>query len=218
MSNSDHIPAGQIPLSTGPGMSGAVSSGRSDTERADAARNRRLLLAAAQHLIDTKGPAAVTMDAVAREAGVGKGTVFRRFGSRTGLMMALLDHSESGLQQAYLSGPEPLGPGAPPLERLLAYGRARLKQTVDHLDLLLEAGAAGGDFLDHPVSRSSTQHVQILLRQLGFGPQVDITAIAIQAPLSAASVHHFTTSVGVDITTIADQWETMVRTMVAGVR
>ena len=81
------------------------------------------------------------MEAVAREAGVGKGTVFRRFGSRTGLMLALLDHSESEIQQAYLSGPEPLGPGAPPLDRLLAYGRARLKLTADHLDILLEAGA-----------------------------------------------------------------------------
>ena len=60
-------------------------------ERADAARNRRLLLAAAKNLIDNHGAAAVTMDAVAREAGVGKGTVFRRFGSRTGLMFALLD-------------------------------------------------------------------------------------------------------------------------------
>ena len=35
------------------------------------------------------------MDALAAEAGVGKGTVFRRFESREGLMAALLDHSET---------------------------------------------------------------------------------------------------------------------------
>jgi len=193
-------------------------SGQVDGERADAARNRQLLLAAAQHLIDTKGPAAVTMDAVARDAGVGKGTVFRRFGSRTGLMMALLDHSESELQQAYLSGPEPLGPGAPPLDRLLAYGRARLKQTVHHLDLLLEAGAAGGDYLRHPVSLSSTQHVQILLRQLGFGTQVEVLTVAVQAPLNAAAVMHLIEVVGMDTESIADQWEQMVRSLVDGRR
>ncbi|MFZ2509593.1 MAG: helix-turn-helix domain-containing protein, partial [Gordonia sp. (in: high G+C Gram-positive bacteria)] len=121
------------------------------TERADAARNRQLLLTAAKSLIDQHGAAAVTMDAVARAAGVGKGTVFRRFGNRTGLMMALLDHSEHSLQYGFLGGPPPLGPGAPPLNRLIAYGRARLKMTVDHLDILLEAGADDTNRLSHPV-------------------------------------------------------------------
>lgn len=191
-------------------------TGSGDTERADAARNRRLLLAAAKTLIDTRGASAVTMDAVAAAAGVGKGTVFRRFGSRTGLMHALLDHSESELQQAYLSGPEPLGPGAAPLDRLLAYGRARLKMTVDHLDILLEAGADNGEFMKHPVWRASTQHVQILLRQLGMHHQIEVAAIAVQAPLGASAIAHMTEVVGLDVATIADQWEDMVRLLVAG--
>uniref|UniRef100_UPI003D90A0C1 TetR/AcrR family transcriptional regulator n=1 Tax=Gordonia sp. B7-2 TaxID=3420932 RepID=UPI003D90A0C1 len=188
-----------------------------ETERADAARNRRLLLAAAKNLIDNHGAAAVTMDAVAREAGVGKGTVFRRFGSRTGLMLALLDHSESEIQQAFLSGPEPLGPGAPPLERLLAYGRARLKMTAYHLDILLEAGAASDDFMSHPVWRASTQHVQILLRQLGFTDQVDVLSVAVQAPLAASAVKHLMHDLGIDVNTIAAQWQRMVVTLVSGV-
>ncbi|MGZ4457453.1 MAG: TetR/AcrR family transcriptional regulator, partial [Nocardioides sp.] len=48
-------------------------------ERADAARNREALLLAATRLVEHCGVDAVTMDAVAHEAGVGKGTVFRRF-------------------------------------------------------------------------------------------------------------------------------------------
>ena len=64
-------------------------------ERRDAARNRELLLDAAHRLVDRDGVEAVTTDAVAAEAGVGKGTVFRRFGSRAGLMTALLDHAEA---------------------------------------------------------------------------------------------------------------------------
>ena len=101
-------------------------SGQTVQERGDAARNRGLLLDAARRLIAERGPDAVTMDDIASEAGVGKGTLFRRFGSRAGLMIVLLDEDEQALQRAFLSGPPPLGPSAPPLERLLAYGRARL--------------------------------------------------------------------------------------------
>ena len=185
-------------------------------ERADAARNRRLLLAAAKNLIDNHGAAAVTMDAVAREAGVGKGTVFRRFGSRTGLMFALLDHSESELQQSYLSGPAPLGPGAAPLERLLAYGAARLKMNAAHLDILLEADLPGTEFWSHPVSQASSMHVQILLRQLGFPDPVEVTAIALLTPRGATAVKHLTEVVGLDLETIITQWQTMVTSMVGG--
>ncbi|MFT3714551.1 MAG: helix-turn-helix domain-containing protein [Gordonia sp. (in: high G+C Gram-positive bacteria)] len=185
-------------------------------ERADAARNRQLLLAAAKQLIDDQGAAAVTMDAVAREAGVGKGTVFRRFGSRTGLMMALLDHSERELQQNILSGPEPLGPGGDPLDRLIAYGRARLKQTVDHLDILLEAGTDDPDRLSHPVWDMSTRHVQYLLSELGFPGRLDTVAIAVQAPLEAIAVNHLLEVAGLSADQIADDWERTVRTLVAG--
>ncbi|MRT44956.1 helix-turn-helix transcriptional regulator, partial [Xylella fastidiosa subsp. multiplex] len=83
--------------------------------RADAARNRARLLEAATRLIAEHGVAAVTMEGVAAAAQVGKGTVFRRFGDRTGLLMALLDHSARTLQADFMGGPPPLGPGAPPL-------------------------------------------------------------------------------------------------------
>ncbi|HEV7854381.1 MAG TPA: helix-turn-helix domain-containing protein, partial [Mycobacterium sp.] len=53
-------------------------------ERGDAARNRTLLLEAARRLIAERGADAVSMDDIAAAAGVGKGTVFRRFGSRAG--------------------------------------------------------------------------------------------------------------------------------------
>ncbi|MEZ5209782.1 TetR/AcrR family transcriptional regulator [Gordonia sp. (in: high G+C Gram-positive bacteria)] len=192
----------------------------SDTggERADAARNRQLLLTAAKTLIDDQGAAAVTMDAVAREAGVGKGTVFRRFGSRTGLMMALLDHSEHALQHDYLSGPEPLGPGAPPLDRLIAYGRARLALTIAHLDILLEAGSDDPDRLNHPAWRMSTLHVQYLLSELGYPGGLDTVAIAIQAPLEAIAVRHVIEVIGLTAEQIADDWERMVRLLAAGLR
>ena len=79
-------------------------------ERGDAARNRALLLDAARRLIAERGADAVTMDDIAAAAGVGKGTLFRRFGSRAGLMIVLLDEDERAEQQAFLFGPPPLGP------------------------------------------------------------------------------------------------------------
>ena len=109
-------------------------------ERGDAARNRTLLLDAARRLIAERGPDAVTTDDIAAAAGVGKGTLFRRFGSRAGLMLVLLDEDEKAEQQAMMFGPPPLGPGAPPLDRLVAYGKDRLEFVHTHHALLSDAG------------------------------------------------------------------------------
>src|SRR5213080_2904657 len=57
-------------------------SGGAPRERADAARNRIKVLAAAEQLFSARGVAAVSMDDVAASAGVGKGTLYRRFGDK----------------------------------------------------------------------------------------------------------------------------------------
>ena len=84
------------------------------TERADAARNRQKVLAAAARLFDSCGAENVSMDMIAAEAGVGKGTLFRRFGDRAGLAQAVLEEQTIALQESIIRGPAPLGPGAPP--------------------------------------------------------------------------------------------------------
>src|SRR3954451_2858523 len=89
-------------------------------ERADAARNRRAVLDAAARLFRARGAACVTMEAVAAEAGVGMGTVFRRCGDRASLARAVISEHESQLQEAMIRGEPPLGPGAPARERLVA--------------------------------------------------------------------------------------------------
>jgi AcrR family transcriptional regulator len=104
--------------------------GQPPPERADAARNRRALLAAAHAIMVESGIDGLTMDRVAAAAGVGVGTVYRRFGDLAGLAYALLDDEEREFQRAYLSGPPPLGPGAPPAERI----RAFLHATVDRME------------------------------------------------------------------------------------
>ncbi|WP_414651791.1 TetR/AcrR family transcriptional regulator [Gordonia sp. UBA5067] len=179
-------------------------------ERADAAQNRAKLLDAAARLVALHGAAAVTMDEVARAAGVGKGTVFRRFGSRTGLMRALVDHDERILQQGFLFGPPPLGPGGPPLTRLLAYGRARLEHTLAHRDILAEAIAP--DVIQRftmPVMMTSTIHVRMLLTELGVA-RPEVTALAIEAPLQADAARFLTEAEGLTGDEIVQQWEQMV--------
>ncbi|MDX6334738.1 MAG: hypothetical protein QOG05_2078, partial [Streptosporangiaceae bacterium] len=105
------------------------------TERADAVRNRRHLLATAREMLAGQGADTLTMDALAERAGLGKGTVFRRFGTRAGIFEALLDDDERAFQEQVLSGPPPLGPGAPPLDRLIAYGRARAAFLIEHREI-----------------------------------------------------------------------------------
>jgi len=90
-------------------------------ERADAARNRRTILRAAEDLLARGGTGHVSIDEVAAAAGVGKGTVFRRFGSRAGLMRALVEERVHALSQSVTSGPPPLGPGVPAEQRLTAF-------------------------------------------------------------------------------------------------
>ena len=90
-------------------------------ERADAARNRRAILLATEDLLTRYRPEEISMGQVATAAGVGKGTLFHRFGSRMGLMRALMEERALALHESVATGPPPLGPGAPPRERLLAF-------------------------------------------------------------------------------------------------
>ncbi len=156
--------------------------GQPPSERRDAARNRDAVMSAAQGLVARCGVEAVTMDAVAEAAGVGKGTVFRRFGSRAGLMAGLLDESEATWQAAVISGPPPLGPGAPPLERLIAFGRSRLTSNLEHSELLI--AASGADTARSYAAYSFTAtHVRYLLGEIGVRGDIALLATALLAPL-----------------------------------
>jgi polyketide synthase 12 len=153
--------------------------GAPPAERADAARNRLHLLTTARQMLAEQGFDRLTMDALAERAGLGKGTVFRRFGTRAGIFQALLDDDERTFQQQVLSGSPPLGPGADPLDRLIAYGRARAGFMVSHRDI---ARAALDRSQAIPVGRQAPMsqiHIRVLLAQLGLGP-VDVDMLAIQ--------------------------------------
>lgn len=131
-------------------------------ERADAARNRRRILCAAAELFEERGVEHVSMDDVAERAGVGKGTLYRRFGDKAGLALALLDEDDRRLQEGMIRGEPPLGPGAPPRERLHAFGEAYLDLLERHSGLLAVAADHGGLRASPPWQLYRT-HVTLLL-------------------------------------------------------
>jgi AcrR family transcriptional regulator len=156
-----------------------VPWGAPHAERADAARNRRHLLATARQMLAEQGPGQLTMDALAERAGLGKGTVFRRFGTRAGIFAALLDDDERAFQQQVLAGPPPLGPGAPPLDRLIAYGRARTGFLIAHRDIARATLDGHQPIPGRSQSPLSRLHIRVLLGQLNLG-HADLDMLAVQ--------------------------------------
>jgi AcrR family transcriptional regulator len=154
-------------------------------ERADAARNRVKVLDAAAQLFREHGVANVSMDQVAAAAGVGKGTLFRRFGDKAGLAVALLDEQERRLQAAILSGPPPLGPGAEPEARLVAFLTAYVDLLDENLDLVhMSETARPGARYAIGAYRLWHRHVAYLL-ELADEKDPDYLAHVLLAPLAA---------------------------------
>jgi AcrR family transcriptional regulator len=177
-------------------------------ERGDAARNRALLLDAARRLIAERGPDAVTMDEIATAAGVGKGTLFRRFGSRAALMMVLLDEDERASQRAFMFGPGPLGPDSPPLERLLAFGRERLRFVQTHQALLSDAARDPQMRYGAPAMVLRT-HVRVLLEAARTTGDLDVQADALIALLDPDYVHHQLVDRNETVESLGDKWESL---------
>jgi AcrR family transcriptional regulator len=186
-------------------------------ERADAARNREALLAAARRLLEEGGPEAITMDAVAAEAGVGKGTLFRRFGDRASLFHELVDDRERAFQEAFIRGPAPLGPGAPACERLIAFGHAMFELIEEHGPLL---AAATPDVpavrYDHPVYIVYRAHVMALVSELCGEHRAPYLTVALLAALDPALVMYQREVLGIAREELQAGWAELISSLAAG--
>jgi AcrR family transcriptional regulator len=192
-------------------------AGQAPRERRDAARNREAILIAAQRLFEREGPAAVSMERVAEEAGVGKGTVYRRFGDRASRPTALLDLNEREHQESLIRVSAPLGPGAPPVERLVAFGHAWLDVLVRHGDIVLasEHGPVGTRFRG-AVYASHRAHVILLLREARPGADADYLADALLAALGSELILFLRTNGRMDLDRVKAGWSDLVRSVAAG--
>ncbi|MFF8768635.1 TetR/AcrR family transcriptional regulator [Kitasatospora sp. NPDC015120] len=170
-----------------------MADGRPPRERADAARNRAKVLAAAERLFAAGDPAAVTMDDIARAAGIGRGTLYRRYPDRASIARALLDEHERALQERMLRGAPPLGPGGPagtvaPADRLAAFYAAMVELLETHVHLVLgaETGAARYRTGAYAFWRL---HVAHLAREAG-RPDPEVLADQLLAPLAPELFRH----------------------------
>ncbi|MFD7843053.1 TetR/AcrR family transcriptional regulator [Nocardia sp. NPDC059764] len=152
-------------------------------ERADAARNRAKVLAAAARLFADRDPRTVTMDDIAKAAGVGRGTLYRRYPDVGSIAVALLDDHEKALQEQLLRGEPPLGPGAPPAERLAAFYAAMLELLDTHANLVLGAETGGARFRTGAYQFWAV-HVRTLLVEAGVA-EPNALVDALLAPLAA---------------------------------
>jgi AcrR family transcriptional regulator len=157
-------------------------------ERADAARNRARVLAAAADLFGTRDPRTVTMDDIAKAAGVGRATVYRRYPDTWSIAVALLDEHERALQQRLLRGEPPLGPGAPAANRLAAFYAAMVELLDAHADLALGAETGGARFATGAYGFWSA-HVRSLVLEAGV-PEPDAMVDALLAPVAAEVYVH----------------------------
>jgi AcrR family transcriptional regulator len=180
-------------------------------ERADAQRNRLKVLSAAERLFACHGVENVSMDAIAAEAGVGKGTLFRRFGDRAGLALALLHEHTVELQEDIIRGPAPLGPGAPPKERLAAMARAQLALLEKHGELMAagEAGRPGARFQTGPYD-FLRMHAGMLIREADPDADWEVLADILLAPLATDAFFYWRTVRGHHPERIAAAFETLV--------
>ena len=200
----------------------ALPLGSPPTERADAVRNRRHLLATAREMLAEQcGADGLTMDGLAERAGLGKGTVFRRFGTRAGIFQALLEDDERAFQEQVLAGPPPLGPGAPAVDRLIAYGQARIAFMIRNREIArasldgrqpIPAGA------ETPMSRT---HIRMLLGQLRLdGADLEMLAIQLTAaldgpPLLYLSASDLTAPTGIE-ERIGRAWRDLIQRLCGG--
>ena len=134
-------------------ISSDASSGQRH-ERSDAAANRALILKVAEKLFADQGVAEVSMADIAQAAGLGKGTLYRRFANKGELCLALMDTQMREFQDNMLARLRQMtADRAPRLAQLSALLEALVYFSEDHSPLLCEAQRTGA--LREPVESTA---------------------------------------------------------------
>jgi AcrR family transcriptional regulator len=160
------------------------------------------------------------MDDVAAEAGVGKGTLYRRFGDRSSLLRAMISEPEQAFQDSLIRGEPPLGPGAAPDVRLHAFGEGLLR-FLDRHAVYIQAGEllGGSKRYTHPVYAFYRTHVSLLLRQsCGESSNHEYLVDALIGPLSAEPFLYQRDLRGMSLDEICAGWHGLCDAVIAGAR
>lgn len=169
-------------------MSGTEEIADGHEPRADARRNQQRVLAAAQGLLARGGLGGLSMVEVAEAAGVGVGTVYRRFGDRSGLLLAVMNQREAQLQAAIAVADPPLGPGGPPAERVAAFLAAYADILEDFGEVMAaaEAKMEGHRRFRTGPYQAHWEHLRDLIHQARPDLDPPYFADALLAPLAGA--------------------------------
>ncbi|MFE5813433.1 TetR/AcrR family transcriptional regulator [Streptomyces sp. NPDC056479] len=159
-------------------------------ERADAQRNRAAILAAADALFAaSSSPNNVSMDDIAAASGVGKGTLFRRFGDRAGLIGALIASRLEPLRQAVREAQD--AEGSSPRQLVKDLLDASLRFKIENRNLMSAAEDAG---LSSPYQAehygSWHELLRVALDQVPEVSDAEFTAHALLAAIRADLVVH----------------------------
>jgi AcrR family transcriptional regulator len=152
--------------------------------RADALRNRELILETAQRLFAAHGVESVSMSAIAEAAEIGKGTLYRHFANKTELCLALLDQQQRDLQERTL---QRLRQNDDPEANLRWFLREALTFVWHNLPLLL-VGAPEAHLMHTAAHTWWHQTVRGLLARLGVNKYLDYAADTLYIMLEAHTV------------------------------
>ncbi len=167
--------------------------------RADAVKNRELLLETAQRLFAQQGVDAVTMSEVAEVAGVGKGTLYRHFANKVDLCQVLIDQDQRGFQNRTLTRLREQGDVRTDLEWYL---RETLAFILRNREILFTS--AVGETLQHPAHRWWRQTIRGLLLRLNPLINVDYAADLLYIMVDPRTVQFQLQTQGYDSTFICD--------------
>jgi AcrR family transcriptional regulator len=156
------------------------------TQRRQAAGNHTKILRAARGLLADADASALDMRDVAEAAGVGVGTVYRRFGDKAGLLAELLGDDERRLQDAILAADPPLGHEAPARERLEAFLQALVDLTERNLNILLATDATPSGRL--AIGAYGAWHLHLVHLLATLAPDAEADDLAWRADLLLAAL------------------------------
>lgn len=181
--------------------------------RADAIKNRALLLATAKRLFAQQKVADVTMSAVADAAGVGKGTLYRHFENKFELSMALLDEDQRDLQDRTLHRIRDDHGGN--VETLKWFIAEVLLFTERNSELLCVSAGESGPIgsLAHPAHWWWRVTLRGLVAQVNSACNADYIADAIFVLLDVHNVYYLRQERGYSLEQVTTNMQSMVENM-----
>lgn len=170
--------------------------------RADAVKNHQILISTARRLFDEHGVEVVTMTEIAKEAGVGKGTLYRHFSDKAALCHELIDQQMRELQERTLNY---LRATPDPLEGLHWFMEQAIGFVDHNMELLCEASNhAAVSMLEHPAHLWWRQTILGLLQRCDVITDTQYAADLLYVALDVQTIQFQRTALGYSMERLLD--------------